>query len=261
MPHKAKRENDVNDEPPREKHPRRASGSRQTQGLGGSSRTYDNGQGPAGGGGAELEMEEMGGASMEGPALTDGGQGAAEHVEMARRLPVTNDGALQDVIETCLDMVDHWKGREEVGEAGIGHLDDVTTQFIESLRNLRGRKTIMVGQNSVGKSWILNIMMALTVRTQAEYKEQVQALTRDVPADRPRDRLFALCEKLDPATAEEGLGDAVIHVAPHEYLQPGAKKDLVEFRKQLIKFVDGAPSYSIETDAFAPFVLPCMSDV
>mmetsp|Transcript_25908 Transcript_25908/g.59744 ORF Transcript_25908/g.59744 Transcript_25908/m.59744 type:complete len:1499 (+) Transcript_25908:64-4560(+) len=244
MPRKVKREEDANDdgEPPRgEKRQRGGARSREPlpevgQGEGGSASTYDDAQGPAGG-----QDGEGGSAGENGSGLKATGL----------------DRGTEDMIEACQVTINHWKGHEEMGEAGIDHLEKVTEQFITAMKDLRGRKTILVGHNSVGKSWIINVMLALTVSTQAKYLQQCRARTKGIPAANSRSRLIALCEHLDPKKAG-GLGAAaVIEVAEPGYLKLGATQDLVEFRMQLRDYV--RYQTKIDKKAFAPFVLPCMA--
>lgn len=177
---------------------------------------------------------------------------------------MTNDPALHEVLDNVRRTLDLWgwgkEGRDEVGEDGINHLGAVAEQFAQTLRELCGRKIMLVGHNGVGKSWIANIMLGITAPTQAEYSRDCLALLAPLPpgAD-ARARLLKLCPNLDPERAEAGLGlgtDAVIQVAPEDYLKEHDKKDLVEFRKQFIGYVEDGSN--IDTEAFAPVFLPCM---
>ena len=164
----------------------------QTQALGGSARTYDDGQGgrqdreirlrpegprkvkmeedihndsspPLGGmrsnGGAssceprpEVQPEGLGGSARTSDDGQGGGGGGGEgSCDEQAEWRVTNDPALQDVIQEVGCTLDRWgwgrEGREEVGEDGIKHLGEVNKLFEATLRDFSGRKTLLVRLN------------------------------------------------------------------------------------------------------------------
>lgn len=69
-----------------------------------------------------------------------------------------------------------WMESRECAASTLGALKNSLGKVLEQMKQNSGKSVIFVGNNGVGKSWIINLLLLLTVATPSAYESQNEEL-------------------------------------------------------------------------------------
>ncbi len=148
--------------------------------------------------------------------------------------------------ETVADIPEWFENGEEEQQKALafGAVRNVAEEVLDQINHHSGKKIIFVGRNGIGKSWILNMLLMLTVTTPSEYTKANKNPNLDPAAELvPNDYVKNEDEDSDFADLRSNLegysdGDAFSPSSFNEFLLP-SKPCLRSTTRTLVHILHG----------------------